>query len=100
MSDFIEVKCPDCRTIVIVNRRDGKVVEVRRPILEDSSGDRFEDAVRKVRESKDAVSKKVEETRAREKSKFDRLDALFKESLEKAKEEGPASRPVRPMDLD
>lgn len=98
--DFLEVACPDCKTIIIVRKRDGKVMEVRRPIVEDSSGDRFEDARRKVAGMKDATMKKVEEVKAREKNKMERLNALFKEGLDRAKEEGPITKPHNPMDLD
>ncbi len=98
--DFLEVTCPGCKTILIVNRRSGKVVEVRKPILEDSSGDRFEDAYRKVKGSKDEIEKKVEAARERERSKMDRLNQLFKEGLEQAEKEGPIQKPKRDFELD
>ena len=99
-NDFFEVPCPGCKTVLIVRRKDGKVVEVRKPILEQSSGDRFKDAEQKVRGEKDAIAKKFEEAREREKNKMDRLNALFKENLEKAKAEGPIVKPPSPLDLD
>jgi hypothetical protein len=98
--EFIEIACPDCKTILIVRRRDGKLMETRKPILEDSTGDRFEDAMLKVRHAGAEVEKKVKEAREREQSKMDRLNALFKEGLKKAQEEGPVSKPKREMDLD
>lgn len=100
MSDFFEVPCPECKTILIVRRRDGKIVEVRKPILENSTGDRFEDATQKVRGEKERIAKKFEEAQEREKNKMERLNALFQEGLKRAKEEGPAERPFNPMDLD
>ena len=99
MSRFLEVKCPDCKNVLIVNANDGKVVEVRKPILKDSSGDRFADAERKIREEKETIARKYEEAREKEKSKMDRLNALFDENLKRAREEGP-TRPENPMDLD
>ena len=98
--DFLEIKCPGCELILIVRRRDGKVVETRKPILEDSTGDRFEDAMLKVRRSKGEIEKKFEEARAREKGKMERLNALFKEGLQKAEQEGPITKSPREMDLD
>lgn len=101
MSDeFFEITCPDCKNILIVRRRDGKLMETRKPILEDSTGDRFEDAMLKVRRSKDELEKKVEEAREKEKSKMDRLNALFKEGMERSQKEGPVTKPKREVDLD
>lgn len=98
--DFLQVTCPDCKTILIVNRRDGKVVEVRKPLLADSTGDRFEDAFLKVKRSKSELEKKVESAKERERTKMERLDQLFKEGLEQAKKEGPIQKPRSDMDLD
>ena len=100
MDEFIQVACPDCKTILIVRRRDGKLMEVRKPILADSTGDRFEDAQKKVRGEKDAIARKFAEASEREKGKIDRLNALFKEGLDRAKQEGPITKPVNPFDND
>lgn len=100
MSDFFEVACPECKTILIVRRRDGKLVEVRKPLLEDSTGDRFEDAQLKVKRESETVNKKFEEAREREKNKMERLNALFAEGLKKAKEEGPVEKPFNPLEMD
>ncbi len=101
MSDeFIQIACPDCQTVLIIRRRDGKLMETRKPIIEDTTGDRFEDAFLKVKRSQGAIEKKVEDAKERERTKMDRLNALFKEGLEKAKEEGPATKPKREFDMD
>ena len=98
--DFLEVKCPGCDTVLIVDRRNGKVVETRKQLIEDSTGDRFEDAFKKVKRSKGEVERRVEEAREREKNKMERLNALFREGLEKAEKEGPITKPDRELDLD
>jgi uncharacterized Zn finger protein (UPF0148 family) len=98
--EFLKVTCPDCKIILIVNRRDGKVVETRKPILEASTGDRFEDARLKVKRSTDSVEKKVEEAKERERGKLERLDQFFKQGLEQARKDGPVEKPKRDMDLD
>ncbi len=99
--EFFEIACPECKTVLIVRRKDGKLMEVRKPILEDSSGDRFEDAWRKVKGSQSEIEKKVEAAKERERSKMDRLNQLFKEGLEQAQKEGPiVKKPDREMDLD
>ncbi len=98
--DFFEISCPGCQTVLIVRRRDGKVVETRKPILEDSTGDRFEDAMLKVKRSKGEIEKKFQDAREREKGKMERLDALFKDGIKRSQEEGPIRKPDREIDLD
>ena len=98
--ETIQVKCPDCQTILIVDRKSGKVVETRKPILEETTGDRFKDAFEKVRRASDRVESKFEEARKKEKNKLERLNAIFDEGLKKAKEEGPVTKPQRDIDLD
>ena len=98
--EFWEIPCPECQTILIVRRRDGKLMEVRKPILKESTGDRFEDAFLKVKRSKAEVERKVEEARERERTKMDRLNALFKEGMEQAQKDGPVGPPKRDLDMD
>ncbi|HEX2973054.1 MAG TPA: hypothetical protein VHP11_12020 [Tepidisphaeraceae bacterium] len=98
--DFFEITCPDCKNILIVRRRDGKVMEVRKPILEESTGDRFDDAFLKVKRSQSEIEKKFEAAREKEKNKMERLNALFKEGMERTQKEGPIKRPEREVDLD
>ncbi len=98
--DFLEIACPECKTVLIVRRKDGKIVEVRKPILEDSTGNRFADAEKKVRQEKETIARKFEEAKAKEKTKMARLDALFNESLKRVKEEGPITKPHSPFDND
>jgi hypothetical protein len=98
--ETIIVTCPCCRTILIVERRSGKVVEQRKPIVEESTGDRFEDAFLKVKKQKERLEEKFLEARKKESEKKEKLEKIFKESLERAKEEGPPEKPQRPIDLD
>jgi hypothetical protein len=98
--EFFEIACPDCKSILIVRRRDGKLMEVRKPIIEDSTGDRFEDAFKKVKRSQGEIERKVAEAQERERTKMDRLNALFKEGMEQAQKEGPTGPPKRDFDLD
>jgi hypothetical protein len=99
--ETFQIKCPCCDATLVIRRRDGKLLETRKPIREDSSGDRFDDALRNVRERKGALDKKVEAARRAEKERSARLDALFKDGLNRAKEEGDdGERPANPLDLD
>ncbi|MBI1291707.1 hypothetical protein GC173_10755 [bacterium] len=97
--DTLTVKCPDCKTILIVDRKTGEVLEVRKPILEDGTGDRFEDARRKVLDSQGRAEKLFQEAREKEKGKMARLEALFNEKKEELKDQ-PITRPDRPNDFD
>jgi DNA-directed RNA polymerase subunit M/transcription elongation factor TFIIS len=97
--DTLTVKCPDCANILIVDKKTGEVLEVRKPILENSTGDRFEDARRKVLDSKSRAERLFEEARKKEKEKFSRLEALFQEKKEELKDQ-PITRPDRPIDYD
>jgi hypothetical protein len=98
--ELFEIPCPGCKTILIIRRRDGKLIEARAPIIEDSTGDRFEDAFKKVKRSQGEIERKVAEAKERERTKMDRLNALFKEGMEQAQKEGPVKPPRRDMDLD
>lgn len=99
MDDFLTIKCPGCETVLIVNRREGNIVEVRKPIIDDSSGNRFADAELKVKREKDTIAKKFEEAKEREKNKMDRLNALFDEGMKKAKDDGEVEK-FNPFELD
>ncbi len=100
MYETIKVTCPCCKTILIVDRKEGKILEERRPILEESSGDRFQDAMKKVRGQKEFIESKVRDTKKRQQERKGKLDKLFEEELKKAQEEGPPEKPLRPIDLD
>lgn len=99
MSEPLTVNCPDCKAILLVDRETGKVIEVRKPIVEESSGDRFEDARRKVLEANDRAAKAFENARKKEKEKFSKLEKLFEEKKEELKDK-PIERPDRPFDRD
>ena len=47
----------------------------------------------------EVADQKVEDAKAREKGKMERLDKYFKDSLKKS-EKKPPEKPVNPMDLD
>ncbi len=87
MDEFLKVTCPDCNTILVVRRKDGEVVEVRKPLLKDSTGDRFQDAELKIKREKETIARKFAEAKKREETKFERLNALFDENMKKAREE-------------
>jgi Zn-finger nucleic acid-binding protein len=99
MVETISVICPDCGNILIVNRKTGKILEVRRPLVEDSTGDRFDDAFKKAKRAEEEAERKFEEARQKEKDKMSRLDKIFKDEMERVKDE-PIEKPLRDIDLD
>ena len=100
MEETLKVTCPVCKSVLIIERKTGNILEVRKPILEDSSGDRFKDAFEKVRQSQAIAEEKFRTAQKKEKEKFKKLDELFNEKLKEVKEKGDTGPPDRPFDLD
>ncbi|MBN1899715.1 hypothetical protein JW926_00150 [Candidatus Sumerlaeota bacterium] len=101
MVETINVRCPECKCVIVVDKKTGEVIETRKPILEDSTGDRFKDAFEKVKKSQEIAEEKFRAAREKEKNKFQKLDALFKEKMKEVKEKGEEGLPPeRPYDLD
>lgn len=98
MEENIKVKCPCCESILVVRRRDGKLLETREPLLEKSTGDRFEDAFIKVKGRKQDVARKVAEAKRKEEEHLNNADDFFKQALERAKETED-DKPLNPMDF-
>ena len=98
MDDFYQITCPCCNTILVVERRTGKVVEERRPILEQSTGDRYQDALKKVRERGSIAEEKFKKFQAERSTKAAKLDSLFKDTVKKVKESGEEIKPFNPYD--
>ena len=99
----LEVKCPGCGTIMTVDRISGKTIETRKPLLqkEEQTGDRFEDARKKVRARDQEVEDKVEAARKAQKDKLSKLDALFADRKKEIEESGePIERPDSPFSND
>jgi len=98
--ETIKVSCPHCKCVLVINKKTGDVIEVRKPILEETSGDRFKDAFQKVKKSQAIAEEKFQAAREKEKNKKEKLDALFKEKLQEVKDKGDTGPPERPFDLD
>jgi GTP1/Obg family GTP-binding protein len=101
--DHFEVKCPCCSAVLVLDRRSGKVIETRTPVLpkDESTGDRFEDARKRVETAGERIDEKVQAAKAAEKSRLSKLDALFKERSKEIVEKGePIERPDGLFDRD
>lgn len=99
MQEHYKITCPCCDSILIVRRRDGAVIEVRKPLLEESTGDRFQDAFKKVKERGKVINSKIEEVKKIEEERRKGADDFFKEALKRAKETKD-EKPVNPLDAD
>lgn len=99
MKDTLTVKCPDCDNVLLVDKKTGAIIEVRRPILEQSSGDRFKDARQKVMEAQTRAERLFQEAKAKENEKKARLEQFFKEKKDEYKDQ-PIEKPQRDIDLD
>ncbi|MBN1867760.1 hypothetical protein JW916_10750 [Candidatus Sumerlaeota bacterium] len=99
MEETFKVVCPGCQSVLVIQRRDGKILETRKPILEDSTGDRFEDAFKKVKKRGQIAAEKAEEAKRKERERLKGADDFFKQALERAKESGD-EKPFNPLDAD
>jgi hypothetical protein len=95
----IKITCPCCNTILIIDPQEGEVLEQRKPILEESTGDRLKDAFIKAQKRHDDAESIFQKAKEKDKDRRSKFDDLFKESLEKAKENDDGTPPHNPMDL-
>lgn len=100
MSETYNISCPCCDTILVVERKTGKVVEQRKPILEESSGDRYEDALKKVRQRPGQAEEKYSRYEEEQAAKKARLNALFDERLKEISDSGEDVEKVNPLEMD
>jgi len=100
MVEPFKIICPGCKTILLIDRTSGKIVEVREPLVDDSSGDRFTDAFKKIKKEREVVEEKFKDFQKKEKEKKKGLEDLFKETLKKAKDSGEEEKPEHPLDFD
>lgn len=100
MSQPWQVTCPCCDTILIVDRVSGKILEERKPILEKSTGDRYEDALQKVRQRPGQAEEKFSRFKDEQDAKKARLNALFDDKLKELQESGEDIEKVNPLEMD
>jgi hypothetical protein len=99
----LEVKCPGCTSILIVDPKTGKVLEHRKPLLNEnqSTGDRFADARKRVESASERIEKQVEEAKRAQKDKLSKLESLFQERKKEIEQSGePIEKPESPFGMD
>ena len=100
MEDVYKIECPCCTTILVVDRLTGKILEQRRPILEESTGDRYQDAMKKVKDRGTMAEEKFKKIQSERHDKAAKLDALFKDSLKRAQESGDEPKKMNPFESE
>jgi hypothetical protein len=93
----IEVTCPCCRAVLVVDTNLRRVISH----VEPESGDKpeFSDAQRILAEAQARREALFEQSVQAEKTKGDALSRRFEEALKQAQQE-PITKPVRDFDLD
>ncbi|MGF1572450.1 MAG: hypothetical protein ACFCU1_05195 [Sumerlaeia bacterium] len=92
----LEVKCPGCNGVLIIDSKTGAILEHRKPLLKEgeTTGNRFDDARKRVDTAAERLAKKVAEAEEAQRTKMSRLDALFSERKSELEESGePIERP-------
>ncbi len=94
----IQIKCPCCDSILVIDPFEKKVLEIRKPIVEESTGDRLQDAFLKVQKRKSEAEEQFKKAKEKDKERKSKMDEIFRESLEKAKDEDDGTPPSNPFD--
>jgi hypothetical protein len=96
------ITCPECNTILVVNRDTGAILEVRAPLVENPSGDRFTDAMEAHKQHSEKLKGLFSHSISDVSKQEQERRSVFEESLKKAREEGvdDEDRPLRDIDLD
>lgn len=93
----LEVECPCCHSILVVDSSLRRVISHREPVREDAPAlDKAHSILAQEKARRDAL---FEQSVAQEKDRGQVLSKRFEEALKQANRE-PIERPVRDFDLD
>src|SRR5215813_3686665 len=93
----IELECPCCGSLIVIDTNLGRVVSHREPERADKP--ELNDASRILAEQAQRRDALFEQSVEAEKTRGDALARRFEEALRQAKEE-PVTKPMRDFDLD
>ena len=93
------MKCPQCREVMEINTRTGKIEKHHPEVRPKAGGDFLKERLKGLEEEKAKREALVAGAREREKGKKSAHEELFSKVKETAKE-GPAERPLRDIDID
>lgn len=87
MDRELKIKCPCCESLLFVDRVSGKIIETRKPLVEQSSGNRLDDAFEKNRQDKKSRSTIFDDMAINLEKKKKLSEELFQSSLEDVKKD-------------
>jgi predicted nucleic acid-binding Zn-ribbon protein len=97
-NNTIEVACPDCGAMLILDAATGAVVS-HTPAPRKRTFEDLETAARAMREQDERKESIFRQSMDAERNKADLLEKKFAEALKKAKD-APEGKPLREFDLD
>ncbi len=99
MEKEIRIICACCDSVLIIDRVSGKLLECRKPLVEESSGDRLTDAFSKTEQDKEKRNAIFDNMKEIKEKKKKMAEELFKTSLDDAKKD-PDSKPESIFDVE
>ncbi|MFW2330930.1 MAG: hypothetical protein ACN4E2_01350 [Nitrospinota bacterium] len=87
--DTFKITCPDCNSILVVDKATGKLLESRKPLVENPSSDRFKDGFQKMGEDREKRDKYFDNRDDLIKKKKKSQNRQFEESLKELKKNPP-----------
>jgi len=101
MSKYLEVICPECKKVLLVDRITGEILEIRESAQTDSAaGDKFQAAFNEMKNNAKKNEEKFSHSRAEHESHQKQLEELFNESLKEVKKQGKVEKEMRNIDLE
>lgn len=98
MADVLEIKCPDCGSLLRVDAHTGMVLHHKAaPPKRSVDLDRAQDHLRRQDAERD---RRFQQSMEAEKGRDDLLARKFEQSLRRAQENPDEPRPMRDFDLD
>ena len=95
---MLHVKCPMCNGLLTINPKTRRVIRhVSAADLEKSAVDRFDTIRENIEKSRSEQAQRLEEAKAREAARQKRLDDLFAQAKDKARENPDEGRPLGPI---
>jgi len=95
----VEVECPCCGAQLQVDPVRGVLLGSRKAESAARMGSELGEASKMLAEESSRIHEKYEQSVAREKGRGEAMDRLFRDFMEKAKDDPPA-KPVRDIDLE
>ncbi|VAX18295.1 hypothetical protein MNBD_NITROSPINAE02-1058 [hydrothermal vent metagenome] len=85
MEKEFKVNCPCCDLILVIDKASGKIVETRKPLVKESTGDRFKDAFLKREQDKERLAGAFDNIKEEQEKKKRAASELFNASLDSAR---------------